>query len=451
MLEKFIKNIEKSGLNNGNRILIAVSGGVDSVVLTRLAVQYFSNVCIAHCNFQLRGEESKRDEQFVRNLAKELNVPFYIISFETEAFAEKEKITIQEAARTLRYKWFNEILEGNHLPEQGHAHQTGHPQFLLTAHHADDQIETFFIHLNRGSGLRGLKGILVKNGKIIRPFLSISKQEIVESANNNNWRFVEDSSNESDKYSRNYFRHHILPAIETKFPKFGNSLLRNIDLLQGGFVLYEMKLRELMNNLVEYRNNEVHIPVRKLQKLPAFETVLWEVVATYGFSSAQLNDILHLLNAQTGKYVESESHQIFKHREWLIIVAKQSSDHHHYVIDKEGAYTFAEGTLLLKKQHEVNEAVSGSLSVQLDATKVEFPLLLRKWREGDYFYPLGLGKKKKVARFCIDQKMSKTDKEKVWVLEMNQKIVWVIGLRIDDRFKLSPNTKDILSLDFKKN
>lgn len=451
MLEQFIKNIEKSGLNKGNRILIAVSGGVDSVVLTRLAVQYFSDVRIAHCNFQLRGEESKRDEQFVRNLAEELNVPFYFISFETSAFAEERKITIQEAARLLRYQWFHEILEGKHFPEQGLIHSTAHPQFLFTAHHADDQIETFFIHLNRGSGLRGLKGILPKNGKLIRPLLNISKHEIVQAAHENGWNYVEDSSNESDKYSRNYFRHHILPVIESKFPQFGNSLLRNIDLLQDGFVLYETKLKELMKHLVEYRNNEVHIPVRKLQQLPAFETVLWEVVAAYGFSSGQLNDIRHLLKAQTGKFVESSSHQLIKHREWLIIVPKQSSGHHHYVIDKEGTYTFAEGVLLLEKQPGGNEPVSNPLIVQLDAAKVEFPLILRKWREGDYFYPLGLGKKKKVARFCIDQKMSKADKEKVWVLEMNQKIVWVIGLRIDERFKLSPNTKEILSLNFKKN
>lgn len=453
MLNQFIRNIKQVNLNSGSPVLIAVSGGVDSIVLAHLAKQYFKNISIAHCNFQLRGEESERDFNFVKSFAHQLAVPFFSVRWDTSLIAKQKNLSIQETARFLRYEWFQEIIERKHTPTEGKDLLSVHPQFLLTAHHADDQIETFFLHLNRGSGLRGLKGILPKNGNIIRPLLNISKKEILEYAEKFSLSFVEDSSNETDKYSRNYFRLNILPQIEERFPLFAQSMLRNIEHLQDAFKLYELKLEELMKDLVEQKNNEIHIPIRKLLKLPANNTILWEIVEQYGFTSAQLKDIESLFEAQSGKYVNSASHQIFKNREWLIIhplsPATIKNNEGYYIIDDFGEIKFPLGTCLIKEKKFDGDITSDSNIANFDSNKIQFPLILRKWKEGDYFYPLGLGKKKKIARFLIDQKISKSTKENIWVLEMDQKIIWVIGQRIDDRFKLSPNSKEVLSIEFK--
>lgn len=449
MLHQFIENIKKVNLNKGNSVLIAVSGGVDSVVLTHLASQFFDKVFLAHCNFQLRGEESNRDESFITQLAAEYQLPLYKVRWDTNAFAEEKNISIQEAARALRYQWFHEILEGIHPHSMKESFVSTPPEFILTAHHSDDQLETFFIHLTRGSGLRGLKGILPKNNRIVRPMLNISKQEILDYAKQHQLDFVEDSSNESDKYTRNFFRLKILPLIEERFPHFSESMLRNIQDLQGGFELYDLKLRELMKNLVVEKNEELHIPIRKLKLLPAYETILWEIIQKYGFSAAQLKDILSLTTAQTGKFVSSETYQIFKHREWLIITKKLSDQVEHCVVDELGMHETPIGNFEISISSFNGITESNTDIAQFDADKIEFPLIIRKWREGDYFYPLGMRKKKKVSRFCIDQKLSKSEKEKIWVLEMNNKIIWVIGKRIDDRFKLSPNTNTVLQFVIK--
>jgi tRNA(Ile)-lysidine synthase len=466
LLNQFIKNIAQQNLFQKNDyLLLAVSGGADSVALCELCFQAGFHFEIAHCNFQLRGEESERDEKFVRELGEKYWTKVFVKRFDTKEHAEEKRISIQVAARELRYGWFEELLknEERQATTDSIQHSTfnlQHSTWLLTAHHANDNIETLLMNFFKGTGIKGLQGILPKQGKIIRPLLFAKRKEIELFNKENNLDFVEDSSNVSDKYTRNYFRHQLIPSVQKVFPQAEENLLNNIDRFREIEILYQQAIQVHKKKLLEQKGNEIHIPVLKLLKTEPLNTVVYEIIKEYGFTAHQTDEVVNLLKSESGKYISSGSHKIIKNRNWLIIVPVNTLEANHILINENNKeVSFDLGKLKLKITNEelrMNEPRAGNLisktneMATLDAANISFPLLLRKWKQGDYFYPLGMQKKKKLSRFFIDQKMSITDKEKIWVIESNKRIIWIIGKRIDDRFKITDKTKKILSVEFNK-
>lgn len=447
LLDSFQDYIAREKLFTKNDwLLLAVSGGVDSVVLCDLCFEAGYSFTVAHCNFHLRGEESEKDEAFVTALGEKYKAEVLTKKFDTEQYANAQKISIQVAARDLRYAWFKEIIES----KQKHANATA---YILTAHHADDNAETVLMNFFKGTGIQGLKGILPKAGKIVRPLLFAHKIDILNFAKQKELSFREDSSNASDKYSRNYIRHNIIPLIEKIYPQASFNINTTIDHCREADILYNQAIAQHKKKLLAFRNNEIHIPVLKLKQVVPLATVVFEIIKEYGFTSAQTPEILKLLDSETGKLVLSHTHRILKNRNWIIISPLQLTNENIIVIEKENEQVFFENgqlTLSQKKITAEKAIITATPNVALlDLKEIQFPLLLRKWKEGDYFYPLGMAKKKKVARFLIDKKLSIIEKEKVWVIEMNKKIIWVVNQRIDDRFKISNATSYMLSIELK--
>ncbi len=430
-----------------DQLLLAVSGGVDSVVLTDLCFKAGYSFTIAHCNFQLRGEESEADEIFVRSLGEKYKVEVRVRCFDTEQYAAEHKLSIQEAARVLRYDWFEEIVNGQSSIVSSHdSRLTTH---ILTAHHADDNNETLLMNFFRGTGLHGLTGIPVSYGHIKRPLLSFTKQELLAYAEEHQLQHREDSSNSSSKYTRNFFRNEIIPAISKVYPQVKENLADNINRFKEIEQLYNFSTQLLIKKLCRVKGNEIHIPVKQLMQYKN-RALIYEIIHPYGFSEKQVDELLKLAASESGKFIDSPAlhFRIVKNRHWFIITPVQSTESATIVIEeKDATVLFEAGSLSIKKSTAANRELSTSNdTATLDADKIIFPLLLRKWKTGDYFYPLGMKKKKKLSRFFIDQKLSKTDKEKVWVIESNKKIIWVAGHRIDDRFKITPATKQILKV-----
>ncbi len=453
LLEKFIKNVQQQNLFQKNDLLLlAVSGGMDSVALCELCFRAGFHFEIAHCNFQLRGEESERDEKFVRQLGERYWTKVFVKKFDTKEYAEKKKISIQVAARDLRYEWFGELLksqsalsiygESSLVPIQ-------RSRFLLTGHHANDNIETLLLNFFKGTGIKGLQGILAKKQNIIRPLLFAKKEEILTFLKENSLEFVEDSSNASDKYTRNYIRNQLIPSLQKAFPQVEDNLIHNFDRFSEIEILYHQAIQLHKNRLIEQKGNELHIPVLKLLKTQPLKTIVFEIIKEFGFTSHQTEEIINLLKSESGKYISSSTHKIIKNRNWLIIAPQNVLDSAYILFDEEvGEIEFELGKLRIKDQDSKPAKIpSSNLIAAVDAKEITFPLLLRKWKQGDYFYPIGMQKKKKLSKFFIDQKKSLSDKEKIWVLESNKRIVWIVGERIDDRFKITDKTERVLFIE----
>jgi len=450
--KKFIQHLKQfSFIQRAQKQLLAVSGGVDSIVLCDLMFAAEYDFVIAHCNFQLRGAESERDEQFVRSLGERYNKEVLVRRFDTEKYAAENKVSIQVAARELRYQWFKEVVNEQLLSNSDQL-TTHKIHYILTAHHANDNIETVLMNFFKGTGIAGLHGILPVHGKLFRPLLFVKKDELSAYANENNLAFVEDSSNLSDKYTRNFFRHNFIPFLKNLYPNVEDNLLNNIQRLTETEELYMQSINQHKKKLLEYRGNEVHIPVLKLQKTSPLSSVIFEIIKDFGFNAAMVPEVVGLLASETGKYVASSSHRIIKNRNWLIISPVQVTEATNILIEeKDKKVTFGAGELSFEQTDGAGFKIPAVNTIAaLDFAAITFPLLLRKWKQGDYFYPLGMKKKKKLSKFFIDQKLSKTDKENTWILEMNTKIIWVIGNRIDDRFKVQPTTKQVLKISFQK-
>ncbi len=437
LLAAFKEYIKTENLfTSKDRLLLAVSGGVDSVVLCELCQQAGYNFAIAHCNFQLRGAESDGDEAFVKALAKKYDVTFFVENFDTEAYVAENKSSIQVAARELRYDWFSRLIN-----------QSTDPLVLLTAHHADDNMETILMNFFKGSGINGLKGILPKQGQIIRPLLFASKEVLLKFAKENNLSFREDSSNSSDKYTRNYFRNQLIPGLEKVFPQVKENIANNASRFREINTIYEAAILQVKKKLLFSQGNEIHIPVLKLQKTIGLTTVLFEIIREHGFTAHQASAVEKLLSSESGKYVESSTHRILRNRKWLIIAPLHQEAGTKYLIKEEDKLIiFPQGKLILEKAGQPAKIGTDAQVVQLDSRHIQYPLLLRTWTKGDYFYPLGMQRKKKIGRFLTDLKYALTDREKVWVIESNKKIIWVVGIRIDDRFKITPATTTTLQL-----
>lgn len=443
MQEQFIQQWKAkfSFIQKDGKFLLAVSGGTDSVVMPDLFNNAGLDFCIAHCNFQLRGEESLRDEEFVKQLAIKYQKEIFIKRFDTNQYAEENKMGVQEAARDIRYGWFNELFHKNSFAA------------IVTAHHADDNIETVLMNLFRGTGLNGMTGIPQFNSNIIRPLLDFKKEQLLQYANQNGLSFVEDSSNSSVKYTRNFFRNELLPAVKKVYPQAEDNVIASIERFKEANVIYNAHVNIVKQKLFELTGNpgEVRIAILQLKKLLPANTWIWELFKDYGAASGQVAEIIKLLDAANAAYIEtSAGFRIIKNRKWFIITpaSKSSVNNYHTIIEAEDSKViFPGGMLQLEKSvaEKINIHTSKETAV-LDMKNITFPLLLRKFKQGDYFYPLGMQKKKKLSRFFIDQKLSADEKQNAWVIESDKKIIWVVGMRIDDRFKVMPSTKEILKL-----
>lgn len=438
LLHPFNQYIRQNFLFQKNdKLLIAVSGGVDSVVLCDLCFASGFDFEIAHCNFQLRGDDSDEDELFVRRLAEKYGVPFQVVRFDTMEYAAANKLNVQLAARHLRYEWFNRIAG------EINCHH------ILTAHHANDNAETIVMNFFKGTGIAGLTGMEPKGsgigGNITRPLLFASKQSLIGYAAEKNLQWREDVSNASDKYTRNFVRNEWLPSIEKHIPNATFNLIENIERFKDAELLYESSLEKFKSGLLLKKGEEIHVPVMKLQKTPAYKTIYFEIIRHYGFTSAQMKDALQLLDADSGKQILSPTHRLIKNRNWLIICPAKNEESSIVIIEEEESVIRYDGhTLIIEKINSPFDLSTETSVGYADASKLTFPLILRKWKTGDYFYPLGMNKKKKLSRFFIDRKMSVAEKEKTWVVESGKKIIWIAGLRIDDRVKLTPATKNAI-------
>jgi len=439
LLFEFGQFIKRERLfSSGDRLLVAVSGGLDSVVLCELLQRAGFDLVIAHCNFGLRGEESERDELFVRGLALRYGREVLVRRFDTITYATSRQVSVQVAARELRYDWFKEVI--------------GDRGYVVTAHHRDDNIETLLMNFFKGTGIGGLRGMLPQQGNVVRPLLFAGREEIRAFAVAEGLEWVEDSSNESDKYTRNYFRHRVIPLIEEVYPGTVQNLGANIGRFREIEEVYRRGIDQQLKRLLEPRGNEVWVPVLKLKGAEPLATLVYEMIVPFGFSAHQVAEVVGLLDSGSGKYVCSATHRVLRDRAWLIISPLETGGGPLTILveaaDREVVY--AGGKLLLRRMAagDVPADLTGSAVAWLDAREVDYPLLLRKWRIGDYFYPLGMRKKKKLSRFFIDSKLSLAEKERVWVLESNKKILWVVGMRIDDRCRIGAGTTEVVKVEW---
>lgn len=436
MLQAFKAYIKSSGLfEQSDRILLAVSGGVDSVAMVRLFKDAGYCFGIAHVNFGLRGEESDGDEAFVKTLANQLEVPFYSKNFNTKKFAADHKISIQMAARDLRYSWFEEIVK-----EEGF-------RFVSTAHHLDDQAETFFINILRGTGISGMHGIMPKQGNIIRPLMFTTREKIMSFALERKLAWRDDRSNKSRKYLRNKLRLDVLSELYKINPQFSHKLNESIGHLREVESIYNNHIAGITADLVQHTPEAILISIDWVYEYEPHDTYLFELLKPYGFTFSVVKEIVHSLDTFSGKVFYSPTHRLLRDRENFIIqpiaeLTEESFNNKIYTIDRNASQMVCPIILDWHETDQIADLPMGKASIAcLDLDKLKFPLYLRKWKRGDWFMPLGLKGRKKISDFFINQKISLADKEKTWLLLSGEDIVWVIGKRIDNRFRITPKTK----------
>lgn len=437
MLEQFRDLIKENRLiRKSDKILLTVSGGIDSIVMLDLFIRSGYNCGIAHCNFGLRGDESDGDEDFVRQLAYEHGIKFHCKRFSTEEYAEEAKISIQMAARKLRYDWFEKV-------RLSHSYN-----LIATAHNQDDVLETFFINLIRGSGIRGLTGIKAKSGKIIRPLLFSPRNQISDYATERELSFREDSSNASEKYTRNKIRHKILPLFENINPGFRNSLMETINKLRDTEEIYTFEVNKRKEEMVEENGDTVYILLDHLKNMPNRRTYLFEFLSEFQFSPRMIKDIDDALRASSGKQFFSSTSRLVKDRTKLIVTPIENEEYRKFYIEEGTGYIYDPVHL----EFEVFDRPSSFQiphdrhTACLDYDLLTYPLLIRKWQSGDYFHPLGMKHRKKLSDFLVDKKLSIVEKENLWLILNNEDIVWVINQRIDERYKITERTRKILKI-----
>ncbi len=426
-------------ISKDDRILLAVSGGMDSTLMCHLFHEMGIDFGVAHCNFMLRGEASDSDEQFVEALANGWGVPFFMKRFDTNKMLEKEKGSVQMVARQLRYDWLEEIRSDNQY------------QYIATAHHLNDSIETAMFNFTKGTGLRGLRGILPKNGTIIRPLIDVSKKRIEEEVEKRNLKFREDASNLEDKYQRNKIRHHVVPNLQEINPSLEKTMLENFNRLQELESFFDFFLQNVKSKIIQEKNNGIQFDKKELNRYPFKKTILFEILKDYGFSSGQVEDVIQIMQGVSGKKIMSENYILVNDRDFLLLENISDDENLEFEITRNcKSLQLNNGKLFFENIERLNVFPENNLEAYFDVDVLDFPLKLRRKREGDFFYPLGMkGKKKTLKKFFIDHKLSILDKKKVWVLESAGKIVWVLGMRSDDRFKITGKTNSILRIVFK--
>lgn len=439
MLRKVQLYIEKQQLLQADRpVLLGVSGGTDSVVLLHILQTLGYECIIAHCNFHLRMEESNRDEAFVRKLATSYQLQAYFVDFQTTEYAQKLKISIEMAARDLRYGWFDGLLK-----------QTG-AQAIAVAHHADDSIETMLLNLIRGTGLKGMTGIQARHQQVVRPLLCCSRDEIEAYRRQHQLEYVEDSTNQLTDYRRNKIRHELLPLLEQINPSVRQTLYQSAGYFQGAYLLYKESIALLTEKLrTQQSDGSILIDIEGLLQQVDVATVLHELIHPYGFNSSQVDDVVQALAAESGKVFYSDSHRLLKDRASLIISAKADIKENLYIISQPECtvhipYPLRVTQLAVDASFTVSKSAK---KVQLDAENIVFPLSIRTWKEGDWFVPFGMKQRKKLSDFFTDLKLSIADKEKVQLLCSGDTILWVIGYRTDNRFRVQAQTSRVIQFE----
>lgn len=416
-------------------LLIAVSGGLDSVVLTHLLHRLDYNIAIAHCNFNLRGIESDLDEKFVLELGNSLGTTTHLTSFQTTEIATKNKNSIQLSARNLRYDWFQQLLL-NHKYD-----------YVLTAHHLDDNLETFLINFSRGTGLDGLLGIPVINENIVRPLLPFSRDEIKQFAISEKITWREDKSNASNKYLRNKIRHQIVPVLKEINPNLLDSFLKTNRFLKQSQNLIDENIQAIKEGIwFEDSNGIIKIDIVKLKQSKNPKAILYQLLKDYQFTAWE--DIYHLLEAQSGKKIFSKSHQLLKDRMFLLLSKKTLSSKSDTIFKIDENTEQIDAPIYLKFTKVTALGLKSKNQIYIDKDLLSFPLHLRKWQKGDIFYPSGMKGKKKLSDYFKDEKFSLLAKDQTWILCANNEIVWIVGKRQDERFIAESTSKNILQILF---
>lgn len=432
MLEQFLNHIGQNDLcDKSDAILLAVSGGVDSMAMLYMFQEAGYRIGVAHCNFQLRGKESDADEDFVRQVCKELDVPFFSRRFETEAYAWENTLSIQMAARELRYAWFEELLIK-------HTYRC-----LATGHHFDDSMETILLNLTRGAATDGLAGIPLKNGNVIRPLLFATKKQIEKYAIAKGLVWREDQSNLTDDYQRNFIRHQVVPKLKELNPSLELTWQSGIEKIHGDLALLHQAFEEWKNQFISESAERITIQKNAFVSFPKGGSLLWRYIKNFGFNFEQSKEIVASLFGQPGKRFISSSHLLVVDRELLIITVLQHDWHEVVINERESQFQLGPWQLSQELAAKLPDIVNENEAF-VDRSTLGFPLTWRKWKAGDVFFPLGMEHKKKLSDFFIDKKVSMADKELVTILESEGKIVWVAGHRVDDRFKVTPKTTSIL-------
>jgi len=429
-------------------LLIAISGGIDSVVLTHLFHKLNFKISLAHCNFSLRGKESNEDEEFVKELGDKLQIPTYSIKFETEEYATEKGISTQMAARDLRYDWFQKIAKENNI------------NYIITAHQKDDVLETFIINFTRGTGLDGLTGIPEIQGNIVRPFMIFSRNDILVYATKKKILWREDRTNSSIRYVRNKIRHKIVPVLKELNPNLLETFYNTLENLKGSQQIVKDSIQHVKEKITKIHKNELHFSIDELKKLSNPKIYLFEILKEYGFT--EWNDVADLLDCQSGKQVFSKTHRLLKDREVLILSDRLKQEEIDFFeipentteINEPIALKFETAIIPFDTKIHQNKVLEELIfddknTISIDFDNIKFPLILRKWQKGDFFFPIGLNGKKKVSKFFKDEKCSLLDKENTWLLYSKNEIVWVVGKRMDDRFKVTKSTSKILKIGLK--
>lgn len=427
---------ERCGVRPSNTVLVALSGGADSVALLHLLLQNNIKCTAAHCNFNLRGAESDADEQFVQLLCAQLNVPLKTISFKTIENAKSNKISIEMAARKLRYDWFNQLTKELKL------------DLIATGHHGDDAMETFFLNLTRGTGIKGLTGIAWRSENIIRPLLFASAKQIREYCKNEKLHFKVDSTNHENIFYRNKIRNQIVPLFKEMNPAFFATMQNNMEYLNESWLIVHDELKNIEKEWITQQDGSLKISISTVQKYSHRKILIFELLQPYGFSGQQVLQLMNTLNKQSGKQFISPSHRVVVDRLHLILTPISEQDKNQYLLKDDDVIIKEPIDLKIKKyprtaqfQFSKNQNI-----VHLDADLLNFPLRIRHPQKGDKFQPLGMINFKKLSDFFIDEKLSLIEKEQTWLLINGQDVVWVIGQRIDNRYKITPQTKNILEI-----
>ena len=440
MLKSVQRHIENQQLvAKTDKIIVGVSGGGDSVALLHVLYSLGYECVVAHCNFHLRGEESQRDEQFVIKLAEKYNFVLKKIDFDTKKIAAEQKISIEMAARNLRYEWFENL------------RKEFDAQAIAVAHHADDNIETLLINLTRGTGLKGLTGIPVKNGYVIRPLLHNTQQDIYNYLKINRLQFVEDSTNNSMDYVRNRFRHEIIPALEKINPSVRKTLNENISRFAEIEKFYLGKIEEVKNQIVKIiddKDLQITVDIKQLLKHENHKIILYEILSDYGFNADTIDKIESCLQKNSGQIFYSEKYKVLHDRDLLIVSQKEYFSKETFFIQENDSNIKEPVFLSIKKYDFTNDFEIKRLNniAVFDADKLTFPLEIRHWKDGDSFVPFGMKGRKKLSDFFIDKKISRFDKEKIHILVSGEEVAWVMGLRSSESFKITPKTKKVLEI-----
>lgn len=435
MLNKFLTYIRENKLADKNdRILMAVSGGIDSMVMADLLLKAGFKTAVAHCNFCLRGNEADKDEELVRKYAGSNKIEFFLKRFETKKYAVQNRLSIQMAARELRYSWFDELMN-----EKG---------FNITAvgHNLNDNIETMLINLTRGTGLTGLTGIKPMSGKIIRPLLFASRNDIEDYCKENKIHYREDMSNAETVYTRNKIRHKVIPELKKINPLAEYALNETIKRLSETKDISDRFIAEISNRIITHSDKIKIINLALLQPCLNNKTLVYELLKPFGITDTTLKNLYSIIKGRSGRQIYTMSHMILKNRNELIISPLKASPKVYIEIPDISTLKqlpFIDSADIIRIPDNYFIPVEKSTAC-LDSSAVSFPLVIRTWQPGDYFYPLGMKQKKKLSDYFIDSKYSVHEKGEKLIMESSGEIVWIIGDRIDNRYRITSTTKKAL-------